>query len=446
MRPRSLFGRMVLILVLGLVLAQALGFVIHRFDRERMFLKSNAAQTAQRISDIVSLLDQLSPASREKVIAILNTRRWSANLSNAPLSLSTLPQDSGLAEFERAVKPLLSSRQHSVGAQQGTYSVAAQLAGGGWVTLGYRRDAIIVPDVLLWTWLALAIVIVIVTLIAARSVTRPLSVLANAAEALGRDIERPSLSENGPSEVKRAAHAFNTMQTRIRRFITDRARTFTAMSHDLKTPITRMRLRAEMLESPALKAKFIADLDEMQSMVDSSLAFMRGIEDEASNRVDVGALLESLKYDHEEIGHSVIIEGGAMAPYCGKPLALKRLLNNLISNAVQYGGIATVVVADDSQELQIRVCDCGPGIPEADLEQVFEPFYRLETSRNRGSGGTGLGLSIARNIARLHGGDIVLANLRDGGLEATLTLPRVEHTAERSLESISPGRRKSVIP
>ncbi|MGH8718356.1 MAG: ATP-binding protein [Burkholderiales bacterium] len=447
MRPRSLFGRMVLILVLGLVLAQALGFAIHRWDRERMFFKNYAAQTAQRISDIISLLDQLSPAGRERVIAILNTRRWSASLSAAPEPLLYSAQDQGLAEFGRAVKPLISSRNHSVGVHQNTYAVAAQLSGGGWVTLGYRRDATIVPDVLLWTWLAVAIVIVVVTLIAARWVTRPLSVLAKAAESLGRDIDRPPLAETGPSEVRRAARAFNTMQTRLKQFIEDRARTFTAMSHDLKTPITRMRLRAEMLESPALKAKFAADLEQMQSMVDSTLAFMRGMQDdEAPRPVDVAALLESIQADAQETGQGFAIEGQTAAPYHGKPLALKRLLSNLIENALRYGGNAKVLIADDLQNLRIRVRDSGAGIPDAELERVFEPFYRLEASRNRQSGGTGLGLSIARTIAHLHGGDILLRNLAEGGLEAMLILPRRAVVAVRDNERFELKARRSPSP
>jgi signal transduction histidine kinase len=445
MRPRSLFGRMVLVLVAGLVFAQALGFFIHRWDRERMFLRTHAAQTAQRISDVVSLLDTLEPAAREKVIGILNTRRWSAQLSDSPPALAQ-PAEARLAEFARAVQPLLAAREHQVGVREQTYVVSAALAGGGWVTLGYRRDASIVPDVLIWTWLAAAIAIVVITLVAARWVTRPLTALANAAEALGRNIDRPPLEERGPSEVARAAHAFNGMQTRLRRFISDRARIFAAMSHDLKTPITRLRLRAEMLESDALKTKFASDLAEMEAMVNSSLAYLRGVQDhEASQPIDVRALLESLQADTLETGKCVTVEGGAATPYTGKPQALKRVLSNLIENAVRYGNEARVIVEDDHEGLRIRVRDSGPGIPESELERVFEPFHRLEESRNRESGGTGLGLSIARNIAQLHGGDIALRNLPQGGLEAVLTLPR-SVAAVRDNEQLKPRRSPSSSP
>jgi signal transduction histidine kinase len=438
MKARSLFGRLVLVLVAGIVLAQALGFFIHRWDRERMFYRTHVSQTAQRISDVVSLLDTLEPAGRQKVIAILNTRRWSAELSDSPPTLATPSQDAGLAEFARATKPLLASREHRVGMLSDTYVISAALSGGQWITLGYRRDASIVPDALIWSWLAVAIVVVIITLFAARWVTRPLSTLANAAEALGRDIERPPLDERGPSEVSRAARAFNDMQSRLRRLIEDRARIFTAMSHDLKTPITRLRLRAELLQSDALKAKFTADLAEMEAMVNSSLAFMRGMQDhEVSQPIDVRALLESLQADAQETGGRVLIQGEAVQPYEGRPQALKRALSNVIENSIRYGGGAKVIIDDSSSCLRVRVLDTGPGIPESELTRVFEPFYRIEDSRNRASGGTGLGLSIAQSIAQLHGGDIALRNLPEGGLEATLTLPRAPGSTKGSAARVA---------
>jgi signal transduction histidine kinase len=251
-------------------------------------------------------------------------------------------------------------------------------------------------------------------------------VLATAAEKLGEDINRPPLPETGPSEAQRAARAFNTMQRRLARFIADRTRIFTAMSHDLKTPITRLRLRTEMLEDEALRAKFDKDLGEMESMVTQTLDFMRDASaQEAVQRVDAMALLESLQTDYQDTGNKVEIEGGTVRPYPGRPLALRRCLTNLVDNAIRYGGRATIRLEDAADGLTIRVLDDGPGIPEAALEQAFEPFFRSEASRSRETGGTGLGLGIARNIARAHGGDLVLRNRAEGGLEAILTLPRI---------------------
>jgi signal transduction histidine kinase len=197
------------------------------------------------------------------------------------------------------------------------------------------------------------------------------------------------------------------------------------MSHDLKTPVNRLRLRAELLDDTELKKKISQDLEEMESMIHGTLEFMRGGQSAEKPRpVDVNALLESLQADAQDTGAKVAIEGAAAAPYVGRPQALKRCLGNLLDNAVKYGNSATMLVDDAPDSLMIRVRDRGPGIPEPELERVFEPFYRLEGSRSRDTGGTGLGLSIARQIAQLHGGTLKLQNIKEGGLEAVLTLPR----------------------
>jgi signal transduction histidine kinase len=261
-----------------------------------------------------------------------------------------------------------------------------------------------------------------------RWVTGPLSALATAAEKLGRDIDRPPLDENGPLEVRRAASAFNVMQRRLSRFLADRARVLTAMSHDLKTPLTRLRLRMETVNDPALRAKIEKDLDEMQSMVTQTLDYMRdSSRSEAAQQIDLMALLETLQIDFRDTGHEVRIEGAAARPYVGRPLALRRCLTNLVENALRYGGRAMIVLEDTGKEVVVRVVDEGPGMPEEELERAFEPFYRGERSRSRETGGTGLGLGIARNIARSHGGELVLKNRPAGGLEAILSLPRQDN-------------------
>jgi signal transduction histidine kinase len=196
------------------------------------------------------------------------------------------------------------------------------------------------------------------------------------------------------------------------------------MSHDLKTPLTRLRLQVETLEDSALAARIGKELSEMELMVREALALFRGLDDgEPAMPVDINELLEALKGQFTEMGAAVSLTGRALAPFTGKAQALKRCLTNLLANAVSFGTGAAITVEDDG-ELVIRVHDAGPGIPEAELERVFEPFYRLESSRNRDGGGTGLGLTIARDIAQAHGGTLILANLPQGGLEAVLRLPR----------------------
>ncbi|MGA7825922.1 MAG: ATP-binding protein, partial [Steroidobacteraceae bacterium] len=230
--------------------------------------------------------------------------------------------------------------------------------------------------------------------------------------------------ERGARELRDAAHAFNTMQDRLRRYLDSRSRVLAAMSHDLKTPLTRLRLQVETLEDPALQERIGRQLDEMESMVHQALALFRGLDDgEAAAPLDVNALLARVQEQFTEMGADVTVSGRALQPLVGKAQALKRCLTNLIANAVNFGTRARLLV-EDGAVLTIRVRDAGPGIPADQLERVFEPFYRLESSRNRDSGGTGLGLSIARDIAEAHGGSLALANLPQGGLEATLTLPR----------------------
>jgi len=432
MCPNSLFGRLILIQALGLMVAGGVAAVVHSWEMERIFARTIAVQAAHRIADIVSLLDTLESAGRRQVVAILNTRRWFASLDPAAPQQAAGEgrKDPGLAEFEASVGRTLGGRTFSVtiatrGEIGTSYVAQTRLQDGQWVTLGYRRDVAAFPDRLLWTWPMLAAAVILVALIAVRWVTRPLSILADAAERLGHDINRVPLAETGPSEVRRAAHAFNNMQSRLARLIQDRARIFSAMSHDLKTPITRLRLRTELMHDAELKTKFSTDLDQMESMVHATLDFMRGMENpELSQPVDIMALLESIQADASEVGQSIRIEGNSAQPFTGKPQALKRCLDNLVDNALKYGNRAAILVDDDGERLDIRIRDCGAGIPEAELEKVFDPFYRLEASRGRESGGAGLGLSIARNLARLHGGDITLRNLSGGGLEADLRLPR----------------------
>jgi len=262
-------------------------------------------------------------------------------------------------------------------------------------------------------------------LLAVRWATRPLQALADAADALGRNIASPPMAERGPVEVVRAARAFNTMQLRLAAYLRERTSVLAAMSHDLKTPVTRLKLRAELLPDPGLRLKFTRDLEELESMVAATLDFLRGTAGlEPAQPVDMEALLASVEADLSETGHVVRIEGRSLAPYTGHPVALKRCLRNLVENAVNYGKAAEIVVDDDPQRLRIEVRDRGPGIAPAELEKVFEPFYRLEGSRNRDTGGTGLGLTIARSIAQAHGGQLTLENRPEGGLLARLTLPR----------------------
>lgn len=282
----------------------------------------------------------------------------------------------------------------------------------------------LVPRGLFMNLLLLLIVMVVVLFVVARSITRPLSELARAADRVGRDLRQPKLVESGARELRNAARAFNTMQDRLKRYMDSRSRVLAAMSHDLKTPLTRLRLQVEILEDQAAQARIARQLDEMESMVHGALALFRGLDDdEAFAEIDINALLATLQSEFAEMNAELSIEGRALRPVSGKPQALRRCLTNLIANAVKFGGRAEVLI-EEAGALVIRIRDEGPGIPAEELEKVFEPFYRVESSRNRDTGGTGLGLSIARDVIQAHGGSIALKNRPVRGLEAVLTLPR----------------------
>ena len=464
--PRSLFGRLLAVLAGGLLVAQLLSAAINLAERESLLVASGGLRQAQRIADVVKLLDPMGPAERARVAAVLNVPPLWLTLRDGP---SVEPADADADARRRArlhegllrtllgedrelhVTPAPEPRPGSWPGESmpmhrpGMMGGAMMGPGPGWA----RGAAVVHAEVRLrdgqWARfdsaapavpeglplrLALALVVLLAAVlglsyVAVRWVTRPLHVLAEAADGLGRDLHRPPLPEDGPVEIRRAAHAFNTMQSRLARFVEDRTRILAALSHDLKTPITRMRLRAELLDDDAARERFEADLAEMQAMVQDTLDFLRGLGGGAAPEpVDMDALLASLQADQRAMGREVGVSGNAGAPITGVASLLRRALANLLDNAVLYGGRADVVLEDSVESLVVRVRDAGPGIPDAELGRVFEPFYRLEASRNRSTGGTGLGLTIARNIAQTHGGDITLRNLPEGGLEATLTLPR----------------------
>jgi len=302
--------------------------------------------------------------------------------------------------------------------------MAAGLAHPGMMGAG------VLPLRFLWH-LALTLTVVIgVALIAVRWVTRPLQQMAVAANAFAHDLDAAALDVTGPAEVRRAAEAFNFMQARLRQLVVERGRALAAVSHDLRTPLTRMRLRTELIADPALADKLNADIDTMRSMVDGVLAYLRGLEDaEPLQSINMEALLHSIVDDERSLGRRVeVLErahgGAAPAPYAGKLSILRRAIANLLDNAVAHGATVTVRLEDSPAELRIVIEDDGPGIPEADLARVTEPFVRLDPSRSLESGGVGLGLAIVRDAAAYHGGRLLLENREAGGLRASLVLPR----------------------
>ena len=465
--PQSLLGRLIAATVLAVLIAQAAGLVLIAQERERFVLQGSVREWTRRITETTQMLAPLAATERAAALEQLSASRggFGHRPPGGPHAALRGPLDAPrafvrvplLTDFEKTLREQLQGalgagyevavartldmsrpaiaipvpffEAHELAAHQGSaqrYDVTVRLPDGD--TLLYRVTRLpggaLLPRNLIVNLTLLLLVLVIALYVTARTITRPLSALARSADSLGRDARASILPERGARELRHAARAFNTMQDRLRRYLDSRSRVLAAMSHDLKTPLTRLRLQVETIEDPGLQARMGKELDEMQAMVHEALALFRGLDDgEPAVAVDVNALLEGLREQFTEMGAAVSVSGRALEPFTAKAQALKRCLTNLIANAVSFGTRAAIVV-EDGAELIIRVRDQGPGIPEAELERVFEPFYRLESSRNRDGGGTGLGLTIARDIAQAHGGSLSLRNRPEGGLEAVLTLPR----------------------
>jgi len=280
-----------------------------------------------------------------------------------------------------------------------------------------------ISPLLMFNWTLLLIAALIVSVIAAQLVIRPLKRLSNAADTLARDLNAPPLADKGPAEVRAAAAAFNRMHERLATYLNSRTRMLMAMSHDLKTPLTRLRLRSELLDESEISDHIKSDLAEMESLIMSTLEYMRGSENrEPPVAVEVRALVSAICHDHPIWADKVAVEQGVALIVKTRPALLRRALSNLIDNAVRYGERAEISFATVNNELAIRIRDHGPGVPAQHLEDVFKSFFRVEDSRNRATGGTGLGLAIVKEIVEAQGGRVTLANLGDG-LEATVTLP-----------------------
>ena len=451
--PGSLFGRTLLVLAAGLLVAQLSSAAIHLFDRGSSVYRLASRQIAARIGQAARILDRLPAGERHKVVeevsgphigVALSERRvavasgfaehdsyearfteelqrhigapWPVHVDVNPAPRSAGPLEQWMARHFYFLLPEPYSIVVQVGLQDGTYAV---------FDVNMPQEPLSRLEALVPRLLLLLLVCFMLAAFLVRMTNRSLDRLARAADAIGQDPANVPLAEAGPSEIRRVIAAFNRMQERVRRYLVERGRLLSAISHDLKTPLTRLRLRAEMLPDPELRAKLLRDLDEMQTMVGTTLDFFSVVgKDSERQPVDVGALIESVCEDRRDSGQALSVRGAPLAPYRADPQALRRCLENLIENAIRYGAAAEIEIRDSPDRLQIAIHDLGPGIPATELERVFEPFYRLDPSRNPDSGGTGLGLSIARNIARWHGGDVTLRNAASEGLVAELALPR----------------------
>jgi signal transduction histidine kinase len=429
----SIYLRVAGVLLIGLLTAQWIAERLYQEERERVLSHLIAGPLVTRLGTVADKLDNTPGPERADLLRVLTSPRITFSLVKSQVAGTT---EGALGKLQTHLRESLGDRRHIAVAGGPDETVAGIpisahitfVLNDGQVVMAthhYPEDEGITPSRHLPLLTGYFIAIAILALLAMRWAVQPLRRLARAADTLGRDLGGPPLPETGPREVRQAAHAFNTMQSRLASYLEDRLRILAAVSHDLKTPITRLKLRAEMLQDEAQRGKFLRDLEDMETMIGASLDFLRGeSRKETSAQIDINALLSTLRDDMEALGESVEVLGEAHFPLRARPQALKRCLANLLENAVRYGTAAHIRVEDGPHELVLYIDDDGPGIPEEKLEQMFEPFRRGEDSRNRATGGVGLGLAIARNLARAHGGEVTLANRPEGGLRVKLSLPR----------------------
>jgi signal transduction histidine kinase len=465
--PHSIAGRTVLVLVLGLAATQFLAAFLRYSDRDRALAALEDVRIAEQVAMVTGLIEETAPPERRRLAERLARPvlqvRWGdrpvlpagaagdetelmRRVIEARLSRPVEPrgvrvgysdgnpvrladEESRLGElpateFDRVIERLASGRD---------YLISVQLDDRSWLNF----HAPLVESLGWWSSRSIASTlltiagVIFLSLWAVRRFAAPLEGFGRAAERLGADIGAPALPERGPDEVRQTARAFNRMQARLKRFVEDRVQMAGAISHDLRTPVTRLRLRAELLDDADQRARMLADLREIEAIIASTLAFSRedgALGHEPAARTDLVALVESVCHDMADAGLPVAFGGGGRLVGDCRPLALRRALANLVDNAVKYGTRARVRVrADEDAAIGpaavVEIDDDGPGIPEPELERVFRPYVRLEPSRSRDTGGIGLGLTLARATLRAHGGEVALANRPEGGLRATVTLP-----------------------
>jgi len=461
--PRSLKGQLIALTLLALVVSQFVGLLFILNDRKSTLTKEWFHNVLTRTSTVVDVLDSTPQEYHQKILKSVSLFNLKFTVEPNPLT-TEMAADNEDHDLHNEIRKVFGDRTDKVAITvytklteetrfellfgdmwrdlrrslfkksrllpkapaRPTYArISIALKSGEWL------DAIVMPkgfappaSPLLAQLLTMAVFSALGIIAVINRVTKPLKELAEAAAALGRGETGTKLVEKGPYEVIDTVRAFNEMQDRLGRFVHDRTKMLAALGHDLRTPITSLRLRAEFIEDDEMRFKIIETLDDMLQMAEATLSFAREeAAQEETRLVDLGALVSTVCADLADTGLEVACQDSDQIKARCRPVGVKRALRNVVENAVAYGRCARVSVVTQAGEAIIEVDDDGPGIPEEDVEKVFKPFVRLEHSRSRDTGGVGLGLSIARSIVRSHGGDIMLRNRGGGGLRVIISMP-----------------------
>ncbi len=465
--PQSMTAQIILLALTSLILAQIFGLSVYQAERDEALGLVNSRNAMIRLSSVVRLLTSSPPQLHDEILKASRSETLMMRIQEVPLSPSernlryetvlrrVLDYPDTLAiqisaeqvknnppqsMFQQMQKMQMHQQRQGQDSRNSKSNLpppiwqpdvrlygAIELMDGRWLNFSSLADR--EPP----TWsaryllsiLGLAIFISIVLFILLRRATFPLKLLTQQAEHFGRGDDVPLMDESGPAEVTETLAAFNRMQLRLNRFVQDRTQMLAAISHDLRTPLTTLRLRCEFLPDGEDKDRMLETLKQMENMLHATLSFARDEhQSEASRPTDLVSLLHSLCDDYIDEGQDVTCHAEGKLVYQCRPDILRRVVQNLIGNALKYAGDAEVFLETSEQSLLIRVRDHGPGIPEEELDSVFKPFVRLDSARNTEDGSVGLGLSIARTLIHQHGGELRLANADDGGLQAEIQLPR----------------------
>ena len=447
--PSSLAGQLALLLLLTIVVAQGIAVALFAAERSEAVHHVHREDVIARAGTVARLLREAPPELHEAILTAASSDEALFTLAPEPLidaagsgeRAASVARDLsvalGVGEERVKVAPLAfallfdldheDDHDHGEG-HEGShwFAASAELQDGQWLNVAVGPP----PALPVWSWTFLlslllsALGVAAVAVLMGRRIQRPMRTLAAAAGRLGRGEELDELPETGPLEIRSTVRAFNLMRDRLHRYMRDRVAMLAAISHDLRTPITSLRLQAELVEDGDARTRFLGTLEEMQRIAENSLAFIReDMRQEETRTVDLHALIDSVAVDLADIGHELtVFESGRVLVAC-RPIALRRAFRNLLENASIHGVRATVGIAQGDEGPSVVIEDEGPGIPEADRERVFEPFVRLDESRSPDKGGSGLGLAIARTIIRGHGGNVRLENRAEGGLRVTIALP-----------------------